>query len=240
MSPRTSIKLSQTAVSAAVLEALTDQEQPLRDIRAQAAKSLGVKLEVVQGRVSRALSQLVASGMVKRPKRGIYCLAHSADLETAKTPQIPIQLTKPLVSSVVPQTPAMTKVKPIVVPKQQSFEVGVQPQDSPPPLAVEIAQVLPEAQPVPRTISHYIESDLPPLQPSNKVTQCQEMRVTRRERVWTPCGSMGVVGMMLIWLWLVTSGVAFFFLGNTVGVLVAVGIAGLFWLIHRGARPKHR
>ncbi len=61
---------------------------------------------------------------------------------------------------------------------------------------------------------------------------------SRRDRRWTPEGSMGMQGMIMIILWFVVAGVAIFVLNNVYGILTAVGLAIVFWLFHIAMKPR--
>lgn len=60
----------------------------------------------------------------------------------------------------------------------------------------------------------------------------------RRDRRWTPEGSMGMQGMVMIILWFVVAGVAIFALNNVYGILAAIGLAIVFWFFHIAMKPK--
>lgn len=88
--------------------------------------------------------------------------------------------------------------------------------------------------------------DLPESLSTHSKSSSQRLRgrlQARRDRRWTPEGSMGMQGMVMIVLWFVAAGAVLFVFNNVYGILTAVGLAIVFWLLHIAMKPrakKHR
>ena len=264
VSSTTAIRTARVSISDAVLSTLTSDEQSLRSIRAQVAVELNTDPSEIASQVNRALTKLVTDRKVERPRRGFYRALSTAEAEPPAT--IPTQIARPLAANRLtvrprshPRTPSL-QVEVAKVPaadsspaKPVSPVVPLRKPEQRPDAPV----VHPEAPAAAHVQAPVVKQELKVdsgVKPGVPVQAKVEPKATpkpswhrkhtskvlgRRERKWTPEGSMGFEGMILIILWFVAAGVLLFLLNNVYGVIAAVAAGMLLWLFRLALRPSH-
>lgn len=267
VSSKTATRTTSIDVSEVVLGALTQEEQPLRTIRARVAKELDIHESAATTRVARVLSNLVSQGQAERPRRGFYRLAVPA--QRKPEPEIPRQLARSLAANPLQQRPKRTS-EPQPTPVTTEEPTVSQGQPNVARLAEEVQQREAESKVEPTAPVALVEPAAPvavveavaPVAPARPATNPEAVGAVaaaasepasvqrtsrharkvraRRERNWTSKGTMGAQGMILIILWFVASGVALFSLNNSYGIAIAIGTGVLLWLLNFAMKPRRR
>lgn len=261
VSSKTATSSTSIDVSEVVLGALTQEEQPLRTIRARVAKELDIHESAATTRVARVLSNLVSQGQAERPRRGFYRLAVPAQRKPEPEitePEIPRQLARPLAANPLQQRPKrssahepqqtpVTTAEPNATQDQSDIaqlaeevqQRETQPKVEPTAPATLVEAVAPVAAAKPEAVGTVAEAASEPAKAQRTSRHARKVRA-RRERNWTSKGTMGAQGMILIILWFVASGVALISLNNSYGIAIAIGTGVLLWLLNFAMKPRRR